>query len=75
MNTLPHPKSRSRSWRGSLELNPDYKDVWDYAVFSIIVLECLKGGRTIPPLEYEDESGSNVSYVCSSSTLFRYDQY
>lgn len=43
--------------------------MWDYAVFSLIVLETLRGGRTIPPLEYEDESGANVSYVRVYATI------
>jgi len=66
-----NPRARqTRSWRAHLELNPDYRDVWDYAVFSLIVLECLKGGRRVPPLEYEDESGSNVSYLANLIGLF-----
>jgi len=66
-----HPRSRqSRSWRAHLELDPDYQDIWDHVVFSLIVLESLKGGRRIPPLEYEDESGSNVSYLANLIGLF-----
>lgn len=68
---LEHPRSKqSRAWRAHLELNPDYREVWDHAVFSLIVLESLKGGRRIPPLEYEDESGSNVSYLANLIGLF-----
>jgi len=65
------PRSRqTRSWRAHLELNPDYQDIWDHVVFSLIVLESLRGGRRVPPLEYEDESGSNVSYLANLIGLF-----